>query len=339
MTKQTLIQKLGEVNFRHLITQQHLGLEKHFREEYTPTEMLAELKKRIKSTRTDFRKLRNQNINLQPYLEIGAEYGLRSCLLETAFDGRGFALDLARAPLEAMPHFAKQFGFTKFPIRIVADAHELPFSNQTFAFVFCYQTLHHFPDPLPVVKEIWRVLKPGGWFFFSEEPVRQTFNLRLFRRPTKASGWNKLLKYSLLLPFISEIGKSEVDYGIAEEAFSLNLWQKLTREFVDGTITISPFLVGRHLHLTNAQFKSKLELPFTSKFSLTLFGGGISGLLHKNSGVQKTEPKRIFQCPNCHSKLTKINRRLTCLICQNSYMQTNGIWQLLTKDLNRKLYG
>src|SRR3990167_7063481 len=108
MTKQTLIQKLGEVNFRHLITQQHLGLEKHFREEYTPTEMLAELKKRIKSTRTDFRKLRNQNINLQPYLEMGAELVLFFCFLESAFGGGFFVLDWARALWEAMPHFAKQ---------------------------------------------------------------------------------------------------------------------------------------------------------------------------------------------------------------------------------------
>lgn len=44
----------------------------------------------------------------------------------------------------------------------VADAKELAFSDHHFDTVFSNTILHHIPDPLPFLKEAWRVLKPGG---------------------------------------------------------------------------------------------------------------------------------------------------------------------------------
>jgi len=190
---QTLDHKKAEITFRKLISEQHLGKKIHFPEEFTHTEMLAELKKRLESTRRDFTQLQNNNVDFTSYLEIGAEYGVRSALVESEFGGQGIALDIARTPLEKTRFFAKYFKLQKIPIAVCADAHSLPFPNNTFPFVFCYQTLHHFPNPFPIVSEIYRVLKPGGYFFFAEEPVRQNFNLRLFRRPTKVKGIGRLV--------------------------------------------------------------------------------------------------------------------------------------------------
>lgn len=45
---------------------------------------------------------------------------------------------------------------------MVADAEHLPFPDATFDIVYSYGVLHHSPDTRAAVKEVHRVLKPGG---------------------------------------------------------------------------------------------------------------------------------------------------------------------------------
>lgn len=45
---------------------------------------------------------------------------------------------------------------------IVADAHSLPFEDETFDTIVCSEVLEHVADPYQVVSEIYRVLAPGG---------------------------------------------------------------------------------------------------------------------------------------------------------------------------------
>jgi SAM-dependent methyltransferase len=50
-----------------------------------------------------------------------------------------------------------------FPgIDVVADAHRLPFSDESFAGVVMLDVLHHLERPIEFLKEASRVLKPGG---------------------------------------------------------------------------------------------------------------------------------------------------------------------------------
>lgn len=70
---------------------------------------------------------------------------------------------------------------TRFP-RFTGDGDSLPFKDMTFDAVFCRSVLHHFFDAPKAVREISRILKPGGTFFaiqegfhpphFSEEEIR-----------------------------------------------------------------------------------------------------------------------------------------------------------------------
>jgi ubiquinone/menaquinone biosynthesis C-methylase UbiE len=50
----------------------------------------------------------------------------------------------------------------------VADASSLPFKSASFGYVQTYGVLHHLPKPGNVIREIQRVLKPGGIHFASE---------------------------------------------------------------------------------------------------------------------------------------------------------------------------
>jgi SAM-dependent methyltransferase len=61
------------------------------------------------------------------------------------------AVDLAQSPL----------------VTLRADARELPFPPDVFDLVFCTQVLEYVPEPSGPVREIHRVLKPGGIALFS----------------------------------------------------------------------------------------------------------------------------------------------------------------------------
>jgi ubiquinone/menaquinone biosynthesis C-methylase UbiE len=54
----------------------------------------------------------------------------------------------------------------------VADAERLPFDDDSFDLVLGHAVLHHIPDLDQSLREVLRVLKPGGRFVFAGEPTR-----------------------------------------------------------------------------------------------------------------------------------------------------------------------
>jgi SAM-dependent methyltransferase len=54
----------------------------------------------------------------------------------------------------------------------VADAERIPYDDATFDLVVGHAVLHHIPDVELALREVLRVLKPGGRFVFAGEPTR-----------------------------------------------------------------------------------------------------------------------------------------------------------------------
>ena len=54
----------------------------------------------------------------------------------------------------------------------VADAEQIPYDDDTFDLVVGHAVLHHIPDVELAMREVLRVLKPGGRFVFAGEPTR-----------------------------------------------------------------------------------------------------------------------------------------------------------------------
>jgi ubiquinone/menaquinone biosynthesis C-methylase UbiE len=54
----------------------------------------------------------------------------------------------------------------------VADAETLPYDDDSFDLVVGHAVLHHIPDVGQSLREVLRVLKPGGRFVFAGEPTR-----------------------------------------------------------------------------------------------------------------------------------------------------------------------
>jgi SAM-dependent methyltransferase len=61
---------------------------------------------------------------------------------------------------------------------LLVDAHSMPFCDDSFECVFCYAVLPHFHSPVVAIREIERVLKPGGIFIGTAsqgEPFQATY--------------------------------------------------------------------------------------------------------------------------------------------------------------------
>lgn len=49
---------------------------------------------------------------------------------------------------------------------VKADICNLPFDDNTYDVIFCNHVLEHIPDDTQAMKELYRVMKPGGWGVF-----------------------------------------------------------------------------------------------------------------------------------------------------------------------------
>jgi SAM-dependent methyltransferase len=60
------------------------------------------------------------------------------------------------------------------------DGVSMPFSDGSFELVYCKQVLEHVRDPEPLLKEVHRVLVPGGWFAGSTSQLEPYHSLSLW---------------------------------------------------------------------------------------------------------------------------------------------------------------
>ncbi len=92
-------------------------------------------------------------------LEVGAGSGRDS--LKLFFDNaKVFVLDYAPQSLEIIQDLNKKQNASLQCIQ--ADAFQMPFPDDSFDIVFHQGLLEHFRDPLPLLQENIRILKPGG---------------------------------------------------------------------------------------------------------------------------------------------------------------------------------
>ncbi|MGZ4486219.1 MAG: class I SAM-dependent methyltransferase [Nocardioidaceae bacterium] len=104
-------------------------------------------------------------------LELGCGTGFFLLNLKQAgVIDQGHVTDLSPGMVEAAVRNGKALGFEV--AGRVADAESIPYDDETFDLVVGHAVLHHIPDVQLALREVLRVLKPGGRFVFAGEPTR-----------------------------------------------------------------------------------------------------------------------------------------------------------------------
>jgi ubiquinone/menaquinone biosynthesis C-methylase UbiE len=89
----------------------------------------------------------------------------RTLFQQNGFRGRLIGLDLSRRMLQQA---ARATGLWANRITLIRqDASQLPFPDATFDAVVCLEALEFMPDPDQVLREMVRVLRPGGVFLIT----------------------------------------------------------------------------------------------------------------------------------------------------------------------------
>ena len=133
---------------------------------------------------------------LHPFLDAAArervghvlDVGCGTGVVTFALAERGFAvtaIDHSPAMLEIARAKAEDLGLGDRITFVTGDVANLRFDDQAFDGVTCQGVLHHLQDLDRCVREMWRVLKPGGFIFLSDPcsditPLKKVLNLALW---------------------------------------------------------------------------------------------------------------------------------------------------------------
>ena len=127
-------------------------------------------------------------------LDVGCGIGFVSSLYPN-FDITG--IDVSDGMLEKNPYIWKK-----------ASAEAIPFPDNTFDFVICRSLLHHLEKPELGMKEMVRVLKPGGKWACWETNFSFLNNLvrKLAKRTKRFSHWHKNFHSNELIQIVKDSG-------------------------------------------------------------------------------------------------------------------------------------
>jgi len=332
--------KKGEIEFRRKLAQQHIGGVELIADEFDKSTIEKILSERMTKTYDQISALRDKGLPISPYIEVGAERGQRSLVLENDLDAAGVAFDISFDMLKSCEYYATLYNKKKLPFRICADANNLPFLSNTVPFFYCYETLHHFPTPVPIVNEIHRVLTPGGSMFFDEEPFKKVLHLNLYTRDKNYS--TKVLNRSVFKQaidyFFSAQSCNEVDHGIIEnDDISLKEWKKAFKPFSELNVSLTSLR-----RITTSMYPRKNLLLFPIVY---LLGGSISALCRKAGKIPTYFPPihETLMCPTCResgveSGLYLEGQAYKCHRCGISYPIYDGILFLFTPEKLHELY-
>lgn len=151
---------------------------------------------------------------------------------------------------------------------VIADAERLPFLDDSFELVTCRIAAHHFPNPQQFIKEVERVLKPGGLFLLidnvaPEDKALATFMNDLEKRRDKSH--LKCLSINEWRTLFTDVGIIEVKSETRKKTYEFPDWVERT--------TVSQEEVNNVFDLVYNADKQKQQY-----FSITINGTVVQSL-------------------------------------------------------------
>ena len=101
-------------------------------------------------------------------LDIGAGRGILVLKMTEKSPGlKAYGIDISQKAIEAARAMARKAGLADSTHFDVGDVCSLPYEDDHFSLVVSTFSLHHWPDAIAGLNEIYRVLEPGGeaWIY------------------------------------------------------------------------------------------------------------------------------------------------------------------------------
>ncbi len=150
-------------------------------------------------------------------LEVGCGTGFFTLnLMLAGVVGEAHVTDISPGMVRAAERNARSLGLDVQGR--VADAETLPYDDATFDLVVGHAVLHHIPDVELALREVVRVLKPGGRFVFAGEPT--TYGDAIARRLSHAA-WLAATNLTHLPPLRSGWSRPKDELKASSEAAAL----------------------------------------------------------------------------------------------------------------------
>lgn len=289
--------------------------------------------------------LRNQDLR-PPSLEIAIGDGYLSSLV---FGERGYNLTIGSDMIyETILSSIKYNHIDKL---VVCDAVELPFPDNCFNTVIMNNLMHHLPSRKKTLREIERVLKPGGKFFFQDNLrgwIEYTFDSRILRFFHLNFMAKKIEAFKLNL-FAQKLLTSRVywEEGVKETEMEVLVNQEFMSKKALTIGSIFEYLNLLQGQPTRESMRILLKIGFLKKFIDKKFSNIIKyliineqKLIEKNQGAflfvvlrkggevgDIGEPARElkYACLKCKNELEQKGDQMVCQECGQEYPIRKGV--------------
>ncbi|HEX7321374.1 MAG TPA: class I SAM-dependent methyltransferase [Mycobacterium sp.] len=149
-------------------------------------------------------------------LELGCGTGFFLLnLMQSGVARRGSVTDLSPGMVKVATRNGQSLGLDVDGR--VADAEGIPYDDNTFDLVVGHAVLHHIPDVELSLREVLRVLKPGGRFVFAGEPTTVG---NIYARALADLTWNVTIR-AMKLPRLGSWRRSQAELDENSRAAAL----------------------------------------------------------------------------------------------------------------------
>lgn len=153
-------------------------------------------------------------------LEIGAYCHFSAALAASQLGAEATVHDISAVAIKTGAELAAKRGIAP-PALVAGDFHDLPFADGYFDIVFCSACIHHTWRPAQVLRELARIVRPGGLVHLDTEPVLRAACFYQFRsrRPEAYSGIEAVAETLGMIPTLSSPypgSRSEQLFGMIE---------------------------------------------------------------------------------------------------------------------------
>lgn len=202
-------------------------------------------------------------------------------------------------------------------LNVVGDMEALPFASEAFDAVLFVACLHHVPDPLPALREAYRVLRPGG-LLFAAEPVSLRANPDA-AEPIAGHPHEFRLSRKLLLDRVRAAGFAVDD--VTGKRLTIRIISLVWPRPSIGLFRAAD-VVDRALGVVGLDKLGEIALVRASRPGTAV------------RGAPAPDPAGLVACPRCRAPLAAEPERLVCSGCGGTYPIDGGL-QILLADPRR----